>query len=89
MYRLPHQLSGERQSVAGAYIGPDVPAGQHHHHHPSYSSGHSHGDGSSGADLGGRVYSTLYSFVFGRDPDVPTVTQINRISNQASTNAPR
>ncbi len=64
------------QSVGGAYVGPLVPAGQHHHHHPSYSSGHSHSDGSSGADFGGRVYSTLYSFVFGRDPDVPTVREI-------------
>ena len=62
------------QSGVGGYTGAVAPAVQQHY--PAHSAGHSHGDGSSGADFGGQVHSTLYSFVFGHDPDVPLIRDI-------------
>ncbi len=70
------------QSGTNVHARAVAPSAQHHHHHSGYFASHSRGDGSSGVDLGGRVYSTLYSFVFGHDPDVPMMREIE--SNLAS-----
>ena len=66
------------QSETTVYTSAVAPSAQyqHHHHHSAYSGSHSLGDGADDMEFGRRVHSTLYSFVFGHDPDVPTVKEI-------------
>ncbi len=59
------------QSVTNLYPSAVAPSG-----HPAHSYGNYGGCDTSGSSFRDNLHSTLYSFVFGHDPDVPTVREI-------------